>query len=210
MYDQLEAENYYHIYNRGNNKEDLFVEAANYNFFLKKYATYCYPVLDTYAYCLLKNHFHLVARVRSQKEFETLLQKGNRIDRKTRDRLNKKDWSSSLVSQQLSHMFNGYTQAFNKKYNRTGALFQRPFQRKRIDADSYFCNVISYIHRNPQLHRFVEDFRSYPYSSYLIYVSGKNSRLNVRETLDWFGGRENFIASHEMELHKIIGEFVIE
>src|SRR5690625_4948733 len=106
MYDQLEAENYYHIYNRGNNKEDLFVEAANYNFFLKKYAIYCYPVLDTYAYCLLKNHFHLVARVRSQKEFETLLEKGNRVDRKTRDRLNKKDWSSSLVSQQLSHMFN--------------------------------------------------------------------------------------------------------
>ncbi len=54
MREQLKEGNYYHIYNRGNNSENIFYEKANYQFFLKKYGKYCYSVLDTYAYCLLK------------------------------------------------------------------------------------------------------------------------------------------------------------
>jgi hypothetical protein len=57
MYPPLEPGHYYHIYNRGNNGENLFVEDENYRFFLDKYAKYCYPVFDTFSYCLLKNHF---------------------------------------------------------------------------------------------------------------------------------------------------------
>ena len=50
--------NYYHIYNRGNNRGDVFFEADNYNYFLKLYAKYIEPVAETFAWCLLKNHFH--------------------------------------------------------------------------------------------------------------------------------------------------------
>ena len=62
----LETECYYHVYNRGINGESLFREERNYHFFLGKYATYIEPVAETYAYCLLKNHFHLLIRIRSQ------------------------------------------------------------------------------------------------------------------------------------------------
>src|SRR5437868_13293456 len=96
--------NTYHIYNRGINGEDIFKESRNYYYFLEKYNKYCTPVLDTYAYALLKNHFHLMIRVK-----ETLVTKrkdGNEV------RL--------TASGQLSHFFNCYTQSLNKAYGRHG------------------------------------------------------------------------------------------
>ena len=60
----LEAEQYYHIYNRGNNGETLFREERNYRYFLNLYAKYIEPVAETFAYCLLKNHFHFLVHVK--------------------------------------------------------------------------------------------------------------------------------------------------
>ncbi len=55
---------YYHIYNRGINGENIFKEERNYAYFLSKYTIYLNPILETYAYCLLKNHFHLLVKVK--------------------------------------------------------------------------------------------------------------------------------------------------
>ena len=64
----LEYGQYYHIYNRGNNREDVFYEERNYRHFLSLYAKYILPIADTYAYCLLRNHFHLLVRILTQEE----------------------------------------------------------------------------------------------------------------------------------------------
>jgi len=64
----LEYGEYYHIYNRGNNREDVFFEERNYRHFLSLYAKYILPNADTYAYCLLRNHFHLLVRILTQEE----------------------------------------------------------------------------------------------------------------------------------------------
>ena len=114
MRKKLRAGYYYHIYNRGNNGQNLFRDKINYNFFLQRYGQYCYPVLDTYAYCLMNNHFHLLVRVRRPKEIKTCIANRN-SDRNLGDKLIRKEWSPKLVSQQLGHVFNSYTQAFNKK-----------------------------------------------------------------------------------------------
>ena len=66
----LLGDQYYHVYNRGNNREPLFRERRNYPYFLKLYAKYIEPVAETYAYCLLKNHFHLLIRTKDE-ELET-------------------------------------------------------------------------------------------------------------------------------------------
>jgi hypothetical protein len=68
------------------------------------------PVAETYAYCLIKNHFHLLIRVR----MGWVTQPGQTFGVLT----------PKLVMQQFSNFFNAYTKAFNKAYNRTGALFQ--------------------------------------------------------------------------------------
>ncbi len=51
---------YYHVYNRGNNGEDLLIEARNYHYFFELYSRHVFPIAETYAYFLMKNHFHLV------------------------------------------------------------------------------------------------------------------------------------------------------
>ena len=66
----LEYGKYYHIYNRGNNRENIFFEDRNYHYFLKLYAKHVEPVADTYAYCLLYNHFHFLVRIKTVEEQE--------------------------------------------------------------------------------------------------------------------------------------------
>ena len=60
----LQANKIYHIYNRGNNREDLFREERNYRYFMSLYVKYIEPIADTFAYCLLKNHFHVLVRIK--------------------------------------------------------------------------------------------------------------------------------------------------
>ncbi len=107
----LQYGQYYHIYNRGNNREDLFREPRNYAYFLALYAKQIEPVAETLAYCLLGNHFHLLVRIKE--EADCRLKSGRLLN----------------PSQQFSNLFNGYAKAVNNAYHRTGNLFQRPFGR---------------------------------------------------------------------------------
>ena len=61
---QFAQGHYYHIYNRGNNREDIFIQERNYRYFLRLYAKHIEPMADTYAYCLLRNHFHFLVRIK--------------------------------------------------------------------------------------------------------------------------------------------------
>ena len=67
-YPTLEPGICYHIYNRGNNRENIFIKPENYRYFLAKYASYLARVLDTFVYNLLPNHFHIVVRIKLKEE----------------------------------------------------------------------------------------------------------------------------------------------
>ena len=177
----LQSGKYYHIYNRGNNRENIFHETHNYRHFLNLYAKHVSPVADTYAYCLLRNHFHFLVRI---KDLETLPE----------------PLRSKKPSQQFSNLFNAYAKAFNRAYERTGSLFQRPYSRIEIDSDAYFMQVVIYIHRNPQKHGFVEDFRTWPHSSYQTILSTQPTRLQREEVLEWFQGVEHFEEMYRYEV----------
>jgi putative transposase len=60
---------YYHIYNRGINKDLIFFEEANYAYFIQQFKKYVSEYVDVFAYCLMPNHFHFFVRI---KEVETL------------------------------------------------------------------------------------------------------------------------------------------
>jgi putative transposase len=164
---------YYHIYNRGNNGENLFIEERNYQYFFALYTRYIFPIADTYAYCLMKNHFHLLVRLHEDKD-------------------ENKDWQSLLFSKAFSNLFSTYTKAINHTYHRTGSLFEKPFKRILVDSDSYLIHLISYIHHNPQKHSFTNDFRTYPYSSYQTIQQQKKSRLDSKQVIAWFGNLQTF------------------
>ena len=161
---------YYHIYNRGNNGENIFFEKRNYPYFLELYTKYIVPIADTYAYVLLRNHFHFGVRI---KEKEEILQ----INRNLSGLPDLTGLSDKLPSQKFANFFNAYAKSINKSYNRSGALFERPFGRKMITGEAHFVHLIKYIHFNPQYHKFVKDFRDYPYSSYPDVIWKKDDGL---------------------------------
>lgn len=103
---------------------------------------------------------------------------------------------SNCISHQFSDLFNAYTKAFNNIYNRKGSLFTPIFERKLLDLEEYCARIIIYIHKNPVCHRFVKRPNEWPYSSWRAYLLDKNTNLEIKEGLDWFGGIGNFKALH--------------
>jgi REP element-mobilizing transposase RayT len=195
---------FYHIYNRGINGEDLFKEPRNYRFFLRQYAKYIHPVAETYAYCLMKNHFHLLVRTRGAEDVIRNVNVGrvfnpSDVIQNPSDVIHHKDLdmiANKHISNQFSKLFNSYTQSINKAYNRTSGLFEELFRRIPVENENYFVQLVYYIHTNPQKHKFVKDFREYPYSSYHTYLSKLDTKLSRAETLEWFGGVESFENFH--------------
>jgi len=184
----LQPDRYYHIYNRGNNRENIFLEERNYPYFLKLYAYHIEPVADTFAYCLLRNHFHLLVRIKPLEEQE----KTRRVFETLR--------VCKDASQQFGDFFNAYAKAINKAYGRTRSLFQHPFGRIEVTSDAYFVQLVTYIHQNPQKHGFVADFRDWSYSSYHTLLVTKPTRLKRGEVLAWFGGADSLAAAHREEV----------
>lgn len=184
---------YYHIYNRGNNGENIFLEARNYEYFFKLYIRYIYPIAETYAYCLMRNHFHLLVKIAPKP-----------------DLLGLKDLEGLNYSQAFSNLFNAYTKTINKTYNRHGSLFEKNFKRILIDSDSYLIQLVAYIHRNPQKHGFTDNFRTYPYSSYHSIQEQKQTRIANQQVLSWFDTLLNFENYHQQFDDSKLGAFTID
>ena len=140
----LENGCFYHIYNCGINGENLFIEDDNCNYFLRLYEKHITPIAETYAWCLMKNHFHLVVKIK------------NRPDRC------QKTVRYKSPNQCFSNLFNAYAKAFNKRFKRHGALFERPFKRKLIGNNEYLKRVVVYTHDNPVHHNFVSHTLEWP------------------------------------------------
>jgi len=193
--------NYYHIYNRGNNGIDIFLETENYYHFLRLYSKYIEPIAETFAWCLLKNHFHVLVRIKEKEEINTTELSYSTVE------------NPKIIdpSRQFSHFFNAYTQAINKRHNRTGSLFGRTFERKLVSSEIYFQQLIFYIHNNPVHHGFVEKMSFYPWSSYETILSNKPTRLKRNDVIALYGDAENFIFYHnqEQDLNEI-NSFIIE
>jgi len=202
----LRYDTYYHIYNRGVNRGNIFFEERNYEYFLNLYWKHIGQVADTFAYCLLKNHFHLAIRVKSEEEImetQTLKvspsngqRQGQDVPINRNESQTRKPLGSRYVSNQFSNFFNAYAKAINKAYQRTGSLFQHPFGRVPITSDRQFWNVMAYIHQNPQKHKLVKDFRDWTYSSYGILLADTPTRLAREVVLDWFGGKDEYRNLH--------------
>jgi REP element-mobilizing transposase RayT len=153
-YISFEPQKMYHIWTHANGEENLFRSDENYRYFLKKYDHHIHPFAETFAYCLMPNHFHLMVRIRGKKVVMEYL----RLKLKTSfNDFQKYGGFSNVISQQFSNLLNGYTKAYNKKYDRKGSLFMPNFKRKIIDSDEYYTGMIVYIHNNPIHHNFVTD-----------------------------------------------------
>lgn len=216
----LEYGKYYHIYNRGNNYENIFQNNEDYLHFLNAYDIYISPVADTFAWCLMKNHFHILVRIKNEDEIGFL-----NSDYSNSDNIELK-WKTIFPAhpdaryarkptptQQFKHLFIAYSRWFNKRHQRFGALFEKNFKRKHVDNEMYYTNLIVYIHNNPIKHGFVEHTLDYPWTSYLSISSTKPTKLMRDNVIRCFDNIENFKHQHGVkaeEYEKLIQYLIIE
>ena len=118
----------------------------------------------------MPNHFHLFIRIDETTHFE----KG------------------------IKNFFISYSKAINKRYNRVGSLFQGRYKVSEITSNDYYTTIITYIHQNPVAAKLVRNMEDYKYSSYIAYLSEKETTLNKQEVLNWFGGLDDFINHHKI------------
>lgn len=182
----------YHILNHANGFENIFVQDENYRFFLEKYRLYIRPVAETYAYCLLPNHFHLIVRIRKAAAIEANFSKVPNFGKVTEE----------FISKQFSKLFSCYTQSFNKVNNRRGSMFIKNFKRELIDHREYFEAAVVYTHRNPVHHGFCTRYEDWGYSSYNEAKANKSDTIETEKLLKTFGGFDNFIQTHQLSLEK--------
>lgn len=140
----------YHLYNRRNNGEKLYLDKEDYEYFrfLLRRAKEKFPA-DIYHYCLMMNHYHILLKVRVGEDLGRLMH-----------------------SVQL-----GYARHYKQKYRRKGHVFQERFRSPRIDAESYYLQCGRYIERNPLRAKIVTRAEAYGYSSAAYYVHGKKDPL---------------------------------
>lgn len=195
----------FHIYNHANGFENVFKEAENYRFFLEKYQFHISPIAETYAYCLMPNHFHLVVRIRKREVIENLIKNKNfSLQANTSKVQNFGSVSDNeiekFLSKQFANLFSSYTQSFNKVYHRMGSLFIKNFKREPITDKTHFLNAIVYTHRNPIHHGFCKSFDEWPHSSYPGIIYGVESIVETDKMLKMVGNIDDFIEMHKINL----------
>jgi REP element-mobilizing transposase RayT len=183
----LESEYYYHIYNHANGFDDFFKDQSDYQNFIFRYIKYIVPICNTFAYCLMPNHFHFFVQIKSEPDLKKSL--------KTNKNTLKVD--SETISYRFAHFFNGYAQSYNKKYKRMGSLFKSNFERKLVKTEKYFVKLVHYIHSNPVNDGFVEEIEQWEYSSYNTILSDSETFLNRVQVIEYFGDRNNFKFVHQ-------------
>lgn len=185
-YPELKPNCVYHVYNRAIGNEKLFLKAAHYHFFLKRYSEYINPIANTYCYCLMPNHFHFIVGIKGEEELLPLIKCQNKV-------------LSKALSKKWSNLFNSYTKSLNSDTNRIGNLFCHIFKRKAVASEDYVKKLVHYIHFNPVISGLADTPQGWPYSSYKAILTEKQTSVKKGQVLEWFGNLENFIYCHQVE-----------
>lgn len=160
---------YYHIYNRGISKQEIFLDKEDYAVFLNllkrhldtaphkdlkgRELMWLHNDLNLLAYCLMPNHFHFLIYQREPRAIVSLMK---------------------IVTM-------SYSSYFNKKYGRIGPLFQGTYKGVLIQADAYLQHISRYIHLNPKL------YLKWDYSSLPYYLGRQAANwLNPRPIMELF------------------------
>ena len=170
---QFEKGEYYHIYNRGCNKEDIFRDKENYVYLLRlmEEGIVAYDA-TLVAYCLMPNHYHLLARQDSE----------------------------TPISELMQDVFNRYAKALNQWVGRRGTLFEERFKAKHIDKEEYLMHLCRYIHLNPLQAGLVKWVEEWEFSDYLEWVGKRPIRFAdpriIRASFQTPEAYERFVLDH--------------
>jgi putative transposase len=185
---KIVAEEIYHIYNQGNNRETIFYSPQNYLEFLNLFRKFVAPFCKVLSYCLMPNHYHFLIFATKDSEKPKLL--GN------------------IETCELSNGFrllqSTYAKYINKEKSRTGSLFKQKTQAKSMhDGDLHYeFAAFQYIHQNPLKANLVSNLEKWPYSSYVDYAGLRNGTLCDKELAFKLIGfdKDNFVEESYREI----------
>lgn len=192
----LKEDSVYHIFNRGVEKRDIFLDDQDFRVFLFYLYIYITPVkqvlikypdfplrlqgknlsdeIKLLGYCLMPNHFHLL------------------IEQKTKNG----------IPNFMKQAINGYTIYFNQKYKRVGSLMQGRYKAVSIDSDNLLIHVLRYIHLNPVSIGLTKELDQYKWSSYLDYLDKPNELVCSKKLLSsYFKGKQDFENFHKDQVN---------
>ena len=175
---------YYHFYNRGNNRNAVFFEPDNYIYFLKGIKRYLIGKVDVIVYCLLPTHYHILVRIRtSVSQTSEVFKTSEVLDTS----------ASKAVSLAMQKFLISYTKAMNKRFNRVGALFQGQFQGKAVASYKHLLILCAYIHANPVRDGLAASPEAWDFSNYLEWMGLRNGTLVDHDFIrEHFGSPEEY------------------
>jgi REP element-mobilizing transposase RayT len=185
--------NYYHVYNRGSRKGNIFFSEENYNYLLRLIKTNAKKYSSSIvAYCLMPNHYHLL-----------LFQQ-----------------ESGSISKTLQTTINSYVQAVNKKYHFSGSLFESKVKPILVETDRYLVHLARYIHLNPVKARLVLRPDEWMHSDYSRWIETsslsngfKPSDRFVALRDSYFGGGEHykkFVEEYDYKTDVNLSKYLFE
>jgi putative transposase len=161
----LQAGNFYHIYNRGNARQDIFFEHENYIYFLKLVKLHLISNgVDIVAYCLMPNHYHFLVYLRDE-----------------------------TLSDAMKLLSLAYTKAINKRFKRCGVIFQGRFNSIHVADTNYLFHLLHYIHFNPVKAGLVRQPEEWEFSSYLEYAGLRAGKIPNMEHIKGQINGESFL-----------------
>jgi len=211
---QFEKDHIYHIYNQGNNRQQIFFDRENYLFFLQKMNDYLLPYCDILAWCLMPNHFHWMVYVReiiveiptenNLKDGVSIFSEGVTLS----DTLTKN--TQRTLNDSIGLLLRSYTRAINKQENMSGSLFRKQFKAECLTQingitpsfyNAYNATIINvhdpqkeypqvcfnYIHQNPVKAGLVKHPEDWEFSSFRDICGLRNGKLISKKRIDEFG-----------------------
>ncbi len=186
----LQCDRFYHVFNRAIGSEVLFRDNENYRFFLRKYIQHVLPVANTYAWCLMPNHFHFLIRIRSENEIISHYKQSGKQNPYSPELL------SDFIMERFSNFFNSYCKAYNKRYDRKGSLFIDYMRRVEILDNPQLLATTFYIHKNPIHHGLTKEITEWEWSSFNSFLSESVTHLQRKSVFEWFGSKNEFEQFH--------------
>ncbi|HCL00076.1 MAG TPA: transposase [Candidatus Marinimicrobia bacterium] len=185
---------YYHLYNRGCNKDLIFFKDDHYFFLLHKIKeNYQKFNLKIVAYCLMPNHYHLMVGAPvepspsqpSEGFIKNLSSKSKNFNYKPSEGCGK-GFISISISRFMQNIFNSYVQTVNFDMKRKGTLFESKYKYIRIDKEEYLLQLVRYIHLNPVIAGLCNHPEDWQYSNCREWLGIRNGTLFNRDFFDTY------------------------
>jgi putative transposase len=172
------AGQYYHVYNRGCNRENIFSNDGNYRYLLQQAKKFLIGSgIGVVTYCLMPNHYHFLLR----------------------------SDSDGSIARFIQRLFNSYAQAFNKQQDRSGTLFEGRAKSIWVDDEKYLLQLCRYIHLNPVVAGLVSRAEDWQYSNYLDWIGERDGTLIDREFIrTYFAKPSEYVTFIETSIEAAI------